>query len=178
MTKDEKITIGDVVYIKYAYDSTMNGEIGTVVAMKTYGAEVHYLLHLMNKEKGWRIHSFNEEDSFPDVPHDIFTLFRGDSEVTFWWIKADQIEVIQAAKEEEAEDTLYHDAHYNECIVEPIVLMQACMTKEQFKGFLIGNALKYRLRAGHKEDAQQDIDKALRYEKWLKEYEQEGEITI
>ena len=52
------------------------------------------------------------------------------------------------------------------------------MTKEQFKGFLMGNALKYRLRAGHKEDAQQDIDKALRYEKWLKEYEQTGEIIV
>ena len=108
---------------------------------------------------------------------DIKAAFLNNPAFKFWYASADNIILVDDSNDSVTEDK-YHDAHYSECVVEPIVLMQVYMTKEQFKGFLMGNALKYRLRAGHKEDAQQDIDKALRYEKWLKEYEQTGEIIV
>ena len=72
----------------------------------------------------------------------------------------------------------YHDKHYNGCIIEPILLMQKHLTKDQFEGFLLGNIIKYRVRAGHKDDAKKDIDKAMRYEQWLREFQEHGTITL
>ena len=55
---------------------------------------------------------------------------------------------------------------------------QKHLTKEQFEGFLLGNIIKYRVRAGHKDDAKKDIDKAMRYEQWLREFQEHGTITL
>lgn len=65
------------------------------------------------------------------------------------------------------EEDSYHDSHYKECVVEPILVMQQFFTKEELKGFLKGNILKYRLRLGHKDDIQKEMDKIKRYEQWL-----------
>lgn len=59
------------------------------------------------------------------------------------------------------------DNHYKKCLFEPIDVIKKMLTKEEFEGFLKGNSLKYRLRAGYKTEG--DIEKALQYEKWLKE---------
>ena len=48
--------------------------------------------------------------------------------------------------------------------IEAIDVIEATLTTEQFKGYLIGNSLKYRLRAGDKDDALQDIAKAKWYQ--------------
>lgn len=61
----------------------------------------------------------------------------------------------------------YHDAHYKECVLEPILVMQDMFTKEELIGFLKGNILKYRLRMGHKDNVQKEMDKIKRYEDWL-----------
>lgn len=47
--------------------------------------------------------------------------------------------------------------------VESIEIIARSMTKEQWKGFCLGNMLKYRIRAGKKDALQQDIDKANFY---------------
>lgn len=47
--------------------------------------------------------------------------------------------------------------------VESIEVIARSMTQEQFKGYCLGNTLKYRLRAGKKDALQQDIDKANFY---------------
>lgn len=67
------------------------------------------------------------------------------------------------------EDTM-HDKHYREAVVEPILVMQALFSHDEFIGFLKGNILKYRLRAGHKggeEEMKSDLDKIHVYEEWL-----------
>jgi len=46
-------------------------------------------------------------------------------------------------------------------------LIRASMTHEEYTGFLKGNILKYRLRAGEKGDALKDIAKANEYRKEL-----------
>lgn len=63
-----------------------------------------------------------------------------------------------------------HDKHYHEAVVEPILVMQALFSHDEFIGFLKGNILKYRLRAGHKggeEEMKSDLDKIHVYEEWL-----------
>lgn len=71
--------------------------------------------------------------------------------------------------EDMQEDTM-HDKHYLDAIVEPILVMQDFFSHDELIGFLKGNILKYRLRAGHKgtkEEMQADLDKIRVYEKWL-----------
>lgn len=50
---------------------------------------------------------------------------------------------------------------------EAIDVIRAALTDEEFAGYCKGNALKYRLRAGEKGDAQQDIDKSNWYRQRL-----------
>jgi hypothetical protein len=47
--------------------------------------------------------------------------------------------------------------------LEAIDVIERTLTPEQFKGYLIGNFLKYRLRAGNKDDALQDLAKSEWY---------------
>lgn len=50
---------------------------------------------------------------------------------------------------------------------EVIDLIKAVLTEEEWKGYLKGNILKYKLRAGDKDDLVQDINKANKYQDWL-----------
>lgn len=70
-----------------------------------------------------------------------------------------------------------HDKHYLEAVVEPIKVMEKMFTKEELKGFIKGNILKYRLRMGHKDDIQKEMDKIRVYEQWLEKLER-GEALI
>lgn len=47
--------------------------------------------------------------------------------------------------------------------LEAIDVIQRVLTPEQFEGYLIGNFLKYRMRAGKKDDLAQDIAKSEWY---------------
>lgn len=51
-----------------------------------------------------------------------------------------------------------------------IDLIKCSLTPEEFKGYLKGNFLKYRLRAGDKGATQQDIDKSNWYKATLNEF--------
>lgn len=71
---------------------------------------------------------------------------------------------------EDTQENTMHDKHYRETVVEPILVMQALFSHDEFIGFLKGNILKYRLRAGHKggeEEMKTDLDKIHVYEEWL-----------
>lgn len=72
----------------------------------------------------------------------------------------------------------YHDSHYKECVVEPILVMYKMFTKEEFIGFLKGNILKYRLRLGHKDNIQKEMDKIKRYEQWLDEVQNDQPLEV
>jgi hypothetical protein len=58
--------------------------------------------------------------------------------------------------------------HYQIAPVEPVEIMQMYLSPEQFQGYLRGNALKYLLRVGHKDESKKEIDKAYQYIKWLR----------
>ena len=106
--------------------------------------------------------------SIPVIDNTMYGLmcavkFRGSDEVIL--VNARRVTPV----EDTQEDTM-HDKHYRDAIVEPILVMQDFFSHDELIGFLKGNILKYRLRAGHKgtnEEMQYDLDKIRVYEKWL-----------
>lgn len=58
---------------------------------------------------------------------------------------------------------LIRPAHYRDGGVECIDAMRRAMTREAFRGFCLGNAIKYAWRAGDKGPAAVDYDKARWY---------------
>ena len=82
--------------------------------------------------------------------------------------------VVKADKVQEVDK---HDKHYLESVVEPIKVMEKLFTKEELKGFIKGNILKYRLRMGHKDDIQKEMDKIRVYEQWLAKLERGEALT-
>ena len=92
--------------------------------------------------------------------------FRGSHKV----ITVDERCITPVYEEKDTQEETMHDKHYRNAVVEPILVMQAFFSREELIGFLKGNILKYRLRAGHKgtkEEMQADLDKIRVYEKWL-----------
>ena len=69
----------------------------------------------------------------------------------------------------DASDPVNHPDHYKVGGIETIDVIEAKLSPEEFAGFCRGNMLKYIARAGHKDDAGQDMRKALWYgERWLR----------
>ena len=66
------------------------------------------------------------------------------------------------------EDPVNSPSHYDVFpSVTAIDIIKATLSDEEYKGFLKGNFLKYRLRAGYKDDVTQDLDKSQVYRDWL-----------
>jgi hypothetical protein len=63
----------------------------------------------------------------------------------------------------ETVDVVNHPAHYKVGGIETIDFIKAKLTPEEFKGYLLGNVLKYASRAGHKDNALQDAGKMAWY---------------
>ena len=80
-------------------------------------------------------------------------------------------------KADKVQEVGKHDKHYLESVVEPIKVMEKLFTKEELKGFTKGNILKYRLRMGHKDDIQKEMDKIRVYEQWLAKLERGEALT-
>lgn len=97
-----------------------------------------------------------------------------------YWLPASDLELVahkeDVAKSDERDGTLDRQNHYKNAARQPIEFMQELMTPEAFDGFLLGNILKYRLRAGFKDDANKDLEKAAQYAYW-RELSHKG-ITI
>lgn len=63
-------------------------------------------------------------------------------------------------------DLIDNQIHYTVNGIQPIQIMKANMSKEEFRGFLEGNILKYPLRYKHK-NGLEDLKKAKTYLTWL-----------
>lgn len=92
--------------------------------------------------------------------------FRGSDKV----FTVDERRVTPIYEDKDTQEDTRHDKHYREAVVEPILVMQALFSHDEFIGYLKGNILKYRLRAGHKDGEKgmkSDLDKIHVYEEWL-----------
>ncbi len=67
-------------------------------------------------------------------------------------------------------DAVINPNHYDMMGANTIEILAAAMTKAEWRGFCLGNTLKYRIRAGKKDDLKQDIDKANNYERLYEEH--------
>lgn len=62
-----------------------------------------------------------------------------------------------------ADNTQVAGDHYKKLDIQPWTAMEAWMPREQFIGFLRGNAIKYLARAGHKDELSEAVAKAKHY---------------
>ncbi len=62
-------------------------------------------------------------------------------------------------------------SYYDAGGIEVIDVIKAKLTREQYRGYLLGNALKYSMRMMHKtpENPLRDAEKAANYSQWLAE---------
>jgi hypothetical protein len=61
--------------------------------------------------------------------------------------------------------------HYDHGGIETLDIIKAKLTPEQYKGFLLGNIIKYSCRANFKQQFVRDIEKAGFYQKFLSDTE-------
>jgi hypothetical protein len=67
-----------------------------------------------------------------------------------------------------ADDMQVSGSHYKDMGIQPWVVMEAVLTREEFIGYLKGNVIKYAMRQGKKEGSD-DAGKALHYKYKLEE---------
>lgn len=72
-------------------------------------------------------------------------------------------------KKSDNDDAVRSPKHYKlpRLNIESVDVLRSVLTPEEFKGFCRGNALKYLIRAGRKDNELQDIKKAGVYIEWL-----------
>jgi hypothetical protein len=77
------------------------------------------------------------------------------------------------ARMEREHEAITSPDHYKVCEgLEVVDMLRAVLTPEQFKGYCLGNLIKYRMRAGKKTmSPMEDLGKAHVYEQWLAEME-------
>ena len=70
------------------------------------------------------------------------------------------------------QDTVERPPHYTDGLLgyEAIGIIASSMTKTEFKGYCLGNILKYRLRAGKKGDARECLKKSEKYNELYEQY--------
>lgn len=75
------------------------------------------------------------------------------------------------------ENDVARQKHYMDLPLQPIVIMLRDFTRDEFMGFLKGNAIKYLLRADGK-NGTEDYAKAAVYAAWVREFAETGGISV
>ena len=73
-------------------------------------------------------------------------------------------------KQEAQVDNVKQPQHYMKFDTGCIGVIACCLTKEAFKGYCLGNFLKYRFRMGDKGDMQEDFAKSNEYKLIYEKY--------
>lgn len=134
---------------------------GMLVKRKDNGAKC--VAHKM-EGKMWKVkyhdgtHTYTTESAFKN--HFVIP----ELEVNFEDSKCDGVEPDVEVYFES--DLIDNQIHYTVNGIQPIQIMKANMTKEEYRGFLEGNIIKYPLRYKHK-NGLEDLKKAKTYLSWL-----------
>lgn len=84
--------------------------------------------------------------------------------------KMDELELLSVSQTKKP-DAVNHPKHYAVFEqLEAIEVIASSMTTEQFYGYCLGNILKYRLRAGGKDDVMQELGKADKYQELFTQF--------
>lgn len=84
------------------------------------------------------------------VPSSTYLVEKYGTEDTYWCHQDNLIPI------EENHYSLFEE-------IEAIHVIASSMTGEEFRGFCMGNVLKYRLRAGKKDEVEKELNKANHY---------------
>lgn len=107
---------------------------------------------------------------YDDYKDKILTVSNVDTDETvkvggcFQWIPC--CALIKENEEKTEIGTANVQEHYKKAAMQPIEVMQTLLSPEQFEGFLLGNVIKYRMRAQFKGQEVSDHEKALQYAYW------------
>ena len=102
-----------------------------------------------------------------EIDTDETVMVEDESEESKWVPEC----VLEPAEEEAAvlppdEGTADAQEHYKKAAMQPLQVMQTILSPEQFKGFLLGNVVKYLMRADFKGQTGADYGKARQYYYW------------
>ncbi len=61
--------------------------------------------------------------------------------------------------------------YYDAGGIETLDVIRAKLTRDEYRGYLMGCALKYLCRAAYKGDRTRDVEKAANYTRWLADLE-------
>lgn len=95
----------------------------------------------------------------------VYNEFAPDATLHYWEPRKDTIKM-KDFTQKEAEN---YDKHYANTAHQPIEVMQANMTRDEFVGFLKGNIIKYVCRLGKKDEPAKEAAKIRRYAEWLEQ---------
>lgn len=95
---------------------------------------------------------------------------RGEHSVATEYFEEHELELLSVSQTNKP-DAVNHPKHYAVFEqLEAIEVIASSMTTDQFYGYCLGNILKYRLRAGGKDDVMQELGKADRYQGLFTEF--------
>lgn len=132
---------------------------------KVRGSDTIYILgELMNDhyEIYWTNSSGEHRIDLKDVSWVMNQFEKGD-----WYYLETEANVLQGVKPD-AVNSPKHYAVFEK--LEAIEVIASSMTADQFYGYCLGNILKYRLRAGGKDDVMQELGKADKYQELFTKY--------
>lgn len=123
-------------------------------------------------------HGFKVDDVFvvsKVVDGTIF--FQGDAIVMGAWSKEyfKEVDSLQGKESNALDNNMVTKPKHYEFFegVEAITIIARSMTEKQFAGYCMGNALKYRLRAGKKFNTEEDLKKADYYKELFQKHRHE-----
>lgn len=132
---------------------------------KVRGSDTIYILgELMNDqyEIYWTNSSGEHRTDLKDVSWVMNQFEKGD-----WYYLETEANTLQGVKP----DAVNSPKHYSVFEkLEAIEVIASSMTTDQFYGYCLGNILKYRLRAGGKDDVMQELGKADKYQELFTKY--------
>jgi len=117
----------------------------------------------INKKYGYQVH-WDEEEEEDNAPND-HPLY-GDKFVHDVF----SVESAPVYIAESAPDMVDNPPHYNNGSIECIEAIEAMLNKDEYIGYLRGNALKYRWRFRYKKKPFEDLRKARWYEERLMKF--------
>lgn len=118
---------------------------------------------------------FKEDDVFAveRVTHNHAVYFQGNAKKLGGW-SAQCFEEVKPASDLSGDNMVTNPKHYEFFEgVEAITIIARSMTEKQFAGYCMGNALKYRLRAGKKFNTEEDLKKADYYKELFQKHRHE-----
>lgn len=154
--ESKKFKVGDRVISVKNTPNVQEGFIGHIVEVRPDPWS-----YLVDSGKGSK-EGFSEEE--------LELLSVGKSAIRLGGV-VHNVEVIGTLAEEPKPDAVNHPKHYAVFEqLEAIEVIASSMTTEQFYGYCLGNILKYRLRAGGKDDVMQELGKADKYQELFTQF--------